>query len=83
MNMHVQLIPAHHADAGAQKDTRAYLDAHASAAMRARHSYFDQHIIREDDGRYWVADEGDYSPLSRRIYDRIVHSVDAGLSDEY
>jgi hypothetical protein len=83
MTMHVQLIPAYPADAGAQTDARAYFEAHASATMRARHSYFDQHIVRDDDGHYWVADEGDYSPLPRRIYDRIVHTVDAGLSDEY
>ena len=82
MTMHVQLTAAAGIDAGAQADTRAYLEAHASAMERAGHSYFDQHIIREEDGRYWVADEGDYSPLLARIYDRIVHTVDAGLSDE-
>ncbi len=83
MTMHVQLSPATSIEAGAEADTRAFLKAHADAIARARFSYFDQHIIREDDGRYWVADEGDYSPLLPRIYDRIVHTVDARLSDEY
>ena len=83
MTMHVQLSPAASVDAGTQDDTRAFLKAHADATARARSSYFDQHIIREQDGRYWVADEGDYSPLLPRIYDRIVHTVDAGLSDEH
>ncbi len=83
MTMHVKLIAAASFDAAAEEDTQAFLKAHADATTRARHSYFDQHIIRDEDGRYWVADEGDYSPLLPHIYDRIVHTVDAGLSDEY
>jgi hypothetical protein len=81
--MHVKLNAATSFDAAAEEDTQAFLKAHADAAVRARHSYFDQHIVLDDDGHYWVADEGDYSPLLPRIYDRIVHTVDAGLSDEY
>ncbi len=83
MTMHVQLTTATSIEAEGQEDTLAFLKAHEDALTRARHSYFDQHIIREEDGRYWVADEGDYSPLLPRIYDRIVHTVDAGLTDEY
>ena len=83
MTMHVQFNTAAFVDAAAQADTHAYLDAYNSAIARARHSYFDQHIIREADGRYWVADDGDYSTLLPRIYDRIVHTVNAELSDEY
>lgn len=82
MTMHIQLTAAH-IETGVQDDAGAYLEAYASAMTRAGHSYFDQHIVRAEDGRYWVADDGDYSPLPPRIYDRIVHTVDAGLSDEY
>lgn len=60
----------------------AYMAAHAKAAERAGYSYFDQHIIRTDDGCYWVADEGDYESLMQHLVDRIVHTVDAGRSDE-
>ena len=56
--------------------------AYTKAATRARYSYFDQHIIRTDDGCYWVADEGDYETLMQDLVDRIVHTVDAGRSDE-
>lgn len=70
------------ADAAACADHAAYLEAYAKAAGRAAHSYFDQHIIHDDDGRYWVADEGDYEPMMQELIDRIVHTVDAGRSDE-
>ncbi|TVV72754.1 hypothetical protein [Sphingomonas solaris] len=69
-------------NSGAQADHAAYMAAYAKASERARYSYFDQHIIRNDDGCYWVADEGDYEPLMRDLIDRIVHTVDAGRSDE-
>lgn len=63
-------------------DHDAYMAAYAHAAARAPYSYFDQHIIRTDDGCYWVADEGDYETLMQDLVDRIVHTVAAGRSDE-
>ncbi len=68
--------------AAATADHDAYLAAYAKAAARAPDSYFDQHIIRTDDGCYWVADEGDYESLMADLVDRIVHTVAAGRSDE-
>jgi hypothetical protein len=64
-------------------DHVAYMAAYAKARSRAACSYFDQHIIRTDDGCYWVADEGDYESLMQDLVDRIVHTVDAGRSDEH
>ncbi len=52
------------------------------ASMRAAYSYFDQHIIRTDDGCCWVADEGSYETLMPDLGDRIVATVPAGRSDE-
>lgn len=63
-------------------DHAAYMAAYARAAERAAFSYFDQHIILDHDGTYWVADEGDYESLMQDLVDRIVHTVDAGRSDE-
>jgi hypothetical protein len=63
-------------------DHEAYMAAYATATARAPYSYFDQHIIRTDDGCYWVADEGDYETLMQDLVDRIVHTVAAGRSDE-
>jgi hypothetical protein len=60
-----------------------YLDAVANAQTRAAHSYFDQHIIRMDDGQHWVADEGSYETLMQDLVDRIVMTIPAGRSDEY
>jgi hypothetical protein len=70
------------ADAAACADHVAYLEAYAKAAERAVHSYFDQHIIQDNNGCYWVADEGDYEPLMQDLIDRIVHTVPAGKLDE-
>lgn len=66
----------------AAADHDAYMAAYAHASARAPYSYFDQHIIRTDDGCYWVADEGDYETLMADLIDRIVHTVAAGRSDE-
>lgn len=70
-------------NAAAAADHDAYMAAYAKAAARAPYSYFDQHIIRTDDGCYWVADEGDYETLMADLIDRIVHTVPAGRSDEH
>lgn len=69
--------------AAAAADHDAYMAAYAKATARAPYSYFDQHIIRTDDGCYWVADEGDYETLMADLIDRIVHTVPAGRSDEH
>ena len=61
----------------------AYFAAVANAERRAMHSYFDQHIIRMDDGQYWVADEGSYETLMQDLVDRIVMTIPAGRIDEY
>lgn len=58
------------------------LEALSKALARARHSYFDQHIIRMDDGCCWVADDGDYEGSLGQLGDRIVHTVPAGRTDE-
>ena len=68
--------------AAAAAEHDAYMAAYSRAVARAPYSYFDQHIIRTDDGCYWVADEGDYETLMQDLVDRIVHTVDAGRSDE-
>ena len=57
-------------------------DAMMQASTRAMYSYFDQHIIRTDDGCCWVADEGSYETLMADLGDRIIATVPAGRSDE-
>lgn len=63
-------------------DTAAYLAAIACAERRALHSYFDQHVIEEEEG-YIAIDEGDYGALPMQIIDRVVHTVPGRLDDEY
>lgn len=77
------IVYTYAATPAAARDAKRYMKAYAKAAERAPHSYFDQHVIRMDDGRYWVADEGDYETLMQDLVDRIVHTVPAGKSDEW
>jgi hypothetical protein len=67
----------------ASSDTQAYLAAVANAERRARHSYFDQHVIKDREAGYLIIDEGDHPPLPTWMIDGIVHSVAGFLIDEY
>ncbi|WOF43276.1 hypothetical protein KNJ79_19565 [Sphingopyxis indica] len=66
----------------AAADNAAYFAAVANAERRARHSYFEQHVIAEEGG-YFAIDEGDYGALSQVMIDRIVYTALPGLLDEY
>lgn len=44
----------------ASPDTAAYLATYDLAFQRANYSDFDVHVVRNADGSYWYADEGDY-----------------------
>jgi hypothetical protein len=67
----------------AAADNAAYFAAVANAERRARGSYFDQHVLTDEDHRYIALDEGDYGALSQEIVDRIVYTAQGGLIDEY
>jgi hypothetical protein len=60
----------------------AFFAAVTNAERRALHSYFDQHVVADDEAGYITIDEGDYGALPTSIIDRIVHSVQGGLLDE-
>ncbi|MCF8706981.1 hypothetical protein [Rhizorhapis sp. SPR117] len=66
----------------ATADNAAYFAAVACAERRALSSYFDQHVIADDELGYVAIDEGDYGALSLGIIDRIVYSVPGGIIDE-
>lgn len=61
----------------------AFEAALKSAQMRSYHSYFDQHVIEDDDGGYFTIDEGDYNALPMKLIDRIAYTVPGGLADDY
>ncbi|MDR6790195.1 hypothetical protein J2Y58_003575 [Sphingomonas sp. BE138] len=67
----------------AHADAANYLAALAFAERRALHSFFDQHVIEEGDGRYVAIDEGDYDALPMMLIDRVVHTVPGRMSDEF
>ncbi len=61
----------------------AYLAAVACAERRALHSFFDQHVIEDDNAGFIAIDEGDYDALPMGVIDRVVHTVPGGMSDEF
>lgn len=67
----------------AAADNAAYFAAVANAERRALSSYFDQHVIADEDRHYIAIDEGDYGALSQGLIDRIVYTAAGGLIDEY
>ncbi len=63
-------------------NAESFDDAVRMATMRANHSFFDQHVIEEEDGTYIAIDEGDYNALPQHLIDRIAHTVQGTMSDD-
>ena len=67
----------------ASTDTAAYLATFEMAAQRASYSDFDIHVVRNADGSYWYADEGDYAFDLGEYVERIVHTIPGRSSGLY
>jgi len=63
--------------------THSYFEALECAERRALHSYFDQHIIEDDELGYIAVDEGDYNALPAALCSRVVHTVHGALLDDF
>jgi hypothetical protein len=63
-------------------DQTAYLAACANARTRARHSYFTQYVISDEEAGYLAIDEGDYTALPPHLIARVVHAVPGDLDEE-
>lgn len=64
-------------------DHISYDSAVRAATIRAQHSFFDSHVIENDDGSFSAIDEGDYNALPQDLIDRIVHSVPGMMADDF
>ena len=64
-------------------DPISYDAAVRAACVRAQHSFFDQHVIEDEDGSFIAIDEGDYNALPQDLIDRIVHSVPGMMADDF
>ena len=67
----------------ASTDTAAYLATFAQASERAAYSSFDIHVVKNADGSYWYADEGDYAFDLGEYQERIVHTISGRQSGLY
>lgn len=63
--------------------SRSYFEALETAEKRALHSFFDQHVIEDDELGYIALDEGDYNALPAYLTERVVHTVHGGMLDEF
>ena len=63
--------------------SRSYFEALETAEKRALHSFFDQHVIEDDELGYLALDEGDYNILPAHLAARVVHTVHGGMLDEF
>ncbi len=66
-----------------ESNSNSYFDALATAERRALHSFFDQHVVEDDDLGYFALDEGDYNALPAHLARRVVHTVHGGMLDEF
>ena len=64
-------------------NAHSYFEALALAERRALHSFFDQHVVEDEDLGYFALDEGDYNALPAHIACRVVHTVQGAMLDEY
>lgn len=64
-------------------DPISYDVALHAACARAQHSFFDSHVIENDDGSFSAIDEGDYNALPQHLIDRIVHTVPGMMADDF
>ena len=63
--------------------SHSYFEALETAERRALHSFFDQHVVEDDELGYIALDEGDYNALPAHLAARVVHTVHGALLDEY
>lgn len=82
MTYELQTIPPQAAKANITRNImlNETIDA---AEKRSLHSFFDTHVIENEDGTYSVIEEGDYGALPMSIIDRIVYTADPKMTDEY
>jgi len=64
-------------------DHFGYDAAIRTATMRAAHSFFDCNVIEDEDGSFRVIEEGDYNALPIHLIDRIVHTVQGQMADDF
>lgn len=53
------------------------------AERRSFHSFFDIHVIENEDGTYSLFEEGDYGAIPNHLIDSITYTADGKMSDEF
>lgn len=64
-------------------DPISYDAALRAATVRAQHSFFDQHIVEDEEAGFIAIDEGDYNGLTQELIDRIVHTIAGQMADDF
>lgn len=61
----------------------SYFEALEIAERRSLHSFYDQHVIEDEEHSYLAIDEGDYNALPAHLSARVVHTVHGAMLDEF
>lgn len=61
----------------------AYDAAYRTASIRPQHSFFDQHIVEDEEAGFIAIDEGDYNGLTQELIDRIIHTIAGQMADDF
>lgn len=76
------IATAHSSTATVNFDQAAFFAALDRANARAYHSYFNQHVLTDDEAGFVTIDEGDYGALPSRLADRVIETIPGRLCDE-
>ena len=61
----------------------AFQAAVRRAEQRALHSFFNQHVVEDQEHHFVAIDEGDYDALPAWMVDRVAHTVPGMMADDY
>src|SRR3546814_12265598 len=62
---------------------RSYFEALELAERRALHSYFDQHIVEDEELGSIALDEGDYVALPAHLAPHVVHTIHGAFMNAF
>lgn len=76
------IATAHSSAAAGNFDQAAFFAALERANARSCHSYFNQHIVADDEAGFITVDEGDYGALPSWLADHVIETIPGRLCDD-
>lgn len=61
----------------------AFHEAVNRAEMRSYHTYFNTHVVEENDGSFQVIQDTSYDTIPMHIIDRITYTAQGRMAEDY